>query len=150
VKGSESTIDLHPIILANESRLVRELLRHVIEKAPNLLVAAETDDADELPSMVDQIDAEWVIVSLSAQGRMPNVVEPLLRQHPSLRILGVAVDSGWTRVKWIEAREEVLDNLSEDGLIAVLETDGLPESWHDLKGLIDSIKGITVRELGPA
>jgi hypothetical protein len=116
-----SVMQAHRVILANESRLLREMLERVIKKVPHLEVVGQAADAARLPSLLEGTDAQWVIVSLLPNGKMPAVVDSLLAEHPSLRVLAVAVDGSQVKAKWVEPHEKDLGDLSLQELIAILE-----------------------------
>jgi hypothetical protein len=129
------------IILANESRLLREMLKRAIAKSPHLRVVGEVTDGRHLPSMVGKPDAQWVIVSLQPDGDIPDVAETLLIENPSVTVLAVASDGsqirmGWAqlyeraiavasdgspvKVNWTETHDRLLEDLSLAELITVL------------------------------
>ena len=108
------------IILANGSRFLHEVLKRVIKKIPDLQVVGEITDLARLSSTITETEAEWVIVSLPPDGKMPELVDSALAAHSSVRFLAMATDGSQVRIKWLESREEALDNLSLDELFAVL------------------------------
>jgi len=111
----------HRVVLANESRLLREMLERVIRKVPDLEVVGHATDAARLPSLLEETDAQWVIVSLLPDSKIPAVADSLLAEHPSLRLLAVAVDGSQVKAKWVEPHEKDLGDLSLEELIAILE-----------------------------
>jgi hypothetical protein len=108
------------VILANEPRLLRGMLKRVIARAPGLQVVGEVTDPAMLSSLIQQTNARWVIVSLWPKGLLPTVLQALLTEHSSVCILGVAADGSQARIKRAESPEEDLPNLSLGKLIAVL------------------------------
>jgi len=120
-------MEAHRVVLANESRLLREMLERVIKKVPDLEVVGHSADPARLPSLLEEIDAQWVIVSLLPNGKIPAVADSLLAEHPSLRVLAVAVDGSQMKAKWVEPHEKDLGDLSLEELIAILE-DGHPKT----------------------
>jgi chemotaxis response regulator CheB len=135
------------IILAHDSRLVRDLLKRVIEKSPSLQIAGETADVDTLPSMVERVRPQWVIVPLSIKGELPEVADLLLSRYPSTHILAVSTDEGQSRMRWVESHEAIVEGLSRDELIAVLGADR-SRGWQDLHHLVNSIDGMAALEMG--
>lgn len=108
------------VILANEPRLLRGMLRRVIARDPGLKIVGEVTEPSELSSLVNQSKAQWVIVSLSPEGLVPSAVQSLLVKHSSLCILGMAADAGRAKIVCKGSTEETQDGLSLDGLIAIL------------------------------
>lgn len=113
-------MQLSQVVLANEPRLLRGMLKRVIAKAPGLQVVGEATDPAKLSSMIRQTGARWVIVSLWPEGLLPGSLEALLAEHASVSILGVAADGSQARIKRHESPEEVLHSLSLARLIAIL------------------------------
>ena len=108
------------IILANGSRLVREMLNRILHKTENLKVVKEVFDQEELPAEIEKSDAEWVIMSLPVDKKMPEWVDTYIVDHPRVRFMAVANDGSWVKTKWLEYHEEELDNLSLRDLIHIL------------------------------
>ena len=108
------------VILANEPRLLRGILKRVLARAPGLQVVGEVTDPAKLSSLIQQTDAQWVIVSLWPEGLVPSAIESLLTEHSSVCILGMAADGSQARIVRAESPEEDLHNLSLGKLIAVL------------------------------
>lgn len=108
------------IVLANEPRLLREMLQRVVDKQPDLQVVSEVSDWAELPSTIERTEAQWVILPLLADGKMPAIVDSLLSTSPTLHILAVAMDGSRIKMKCGASEEEWLNNLSLDALIALL------------------------------
>lgn len=112
--------EVHGVILAYEHRLLRGMLERAIKKTPGLQVVGEMTDPDRLQPLLDETGAHWVIVSLAPDGRLPDTVDTLLAAHRSVRILAVACDGSQAKVKGRGDREQVLDDLSLEELVAIL------------------------------
>ncbi len=110
------------IILANGSRLLREMLNRILVKTENLEVVQEVTEHDNLPAAIEQRDAEWVIMSLPEDEKIPEWTDTYLREHPLARIMTVAFDGSWIKMKWLERREENFTDLSLPELIHILES----------------------------
>lgn len=108
------------IILANNSRLVREMLNRILHKTDNLEVVKEITDHKDLPAEIEKSDAEWVIMSLPSDHTIPEWVETYIVEHPRMRIMAVANDGSWVKTKWLESHEEELDNLTLRDLVNIL------------------------------
>ena len=111
------------IILADGSRLLREMLRRVISKADNLELVQEVNDYEELHSAIEQFDPEWVIMSLPSDHVIPPWVDTYLTTRPSVRFLAVSTDGSKIKMKWLEPHEEDLGDLTLKDLIDILEKD---------------------------
>lgn len=110
------------IILANGSRLLREMLNRILHKSDHLKVVKEIVDHDTLPAALEGQDAEWIIMSLSEGTQIPAWADAYMKKHPFMRIMAFATDGSWIKLKWIESREKDLSDLSLKELIHILET----------------------------
>lgn len=108
------------IILANSSRLLREMLNRVLLKAEHLEVVQEVTDPENLPGALDDLDVSWVIISLPPDSRMPNWIDSYIAEHPRVRFMAVANDGSWVKTMWLETREKELENLSLNQFIDIL------------------------------
>jgi hypothetical protein len=111
------------IILVNSSRLLREMLHVIFGKTEHLQVVREVSDQEELPSAIEKLEAEWLVISLPFDKGIPNWVDHYISEHPFTRLLAVSTDSSKVKMKWLEPHEENLDDLSLDDLIYILEND---------------------------
>lgn len=109
------------IILANSSRLLREMLSRVLLKRDHLEVVQEVDDHAKLPSAIEREDAEWVIMSLPLDTHIPDWAHTYLKSHPSTRIMAVSADGSAVKMKWLESHEEERTDLTLKDLIQILE-----------------------------
>lgn len=116
-------MDAKRIILADGSRLLREMLQRVIYKADNLEVVQEVTNYEDLPSAIEQFSPEWVIMSLPSDHVIPDWVDIYITNHPSVRFLAVATDGSKIKMKWLEPHEKDLSDLSLKDLIHILEGD---------------------------
>jgi DNA-binding NarL/FixJ family response regulator len=120
---------MHRVVLANDSRLLRGMLKHVIDKAPGLEVVDEISDRAMLLAAVERTRPHWAIVSLSRDGSMPETVDRILGRCSSVGILGIATDGTLTKVKRVACDEQILGCVSLEELISVLlEKDARPET----------------------
>jgi DNA-binding NarL/FixJ family response regulator len=115
------------IILANDTHFFRDAFRRVIEKKSDLQVIREVKDLADLPSAVQEIHPDWVIISLPDDGKVTKPVEKLLSQHPYIHILAVDKDGSRIRVEWMEHKEKEAENLSLDDFIKIFESDPFEE-----------------------
>lgn len=109
------------IVLANASRLFRDMLKRIIYKSDNLELLREITDQRDLPSEIEQTEPEWVIVSLSYDNGVPAWVDGYMADHPSVRFMAVATDGSKIKMKWLEVHEQELNGLSLNDLIHILE-----------------------------
>jgi DNA-binding NarL/FixJ family response regulator len=110
------------IVLANGSRLLRDMLKRVLCKSEHLEVVREVIDQRELPAVIDHTQPEWVILSLSFDNGVPAWVDGFIASHPSVRFMALAADGSRIKMKWLEVHEEELSGLSLNDLIRILES----------------------------
>ncbi|MGC9358379.1 MAG: hypothetical protein ACP5GX_10945 [Anaerolineae bacterium] len=108
------------IIVANEQRLLRDMLIRVIEKTPDFHAIVPQSGTTQLPDLLERTGAQWVIVSLRSDGEIPEYVEQLLNDHPTTRFLAMAADGSELKMKWVVPHEQELKDLSLNGLIEAL------------------------------
>jgi chemotaxis response regulator CheB len=111
------------IILANDSRLLREILRCVIDKANDLEIVQEVASPEELSSAIELFSPEWVILSWSSNNGGQNWLDTCMTQYPTVRFILLSPGNRNIKVKWQTAYEEDLTNLSLKDFIQILEKD---------------------------
>lgn len=111
------------VILANGSRLLRELLRRVISKADHLEVVQEIGDQADLPSAIERFEPEWVILSLPPESHEPEGMPAYAAEYPSVRFILISFDNRRITMRWQASVEEDLTNLSVRDFIHILEKD---------------------------
>lgn len=122
--GRETATAVQRIVLANQSRLLREMLRHAIDKNPRLRIVGQTADMPGLLETINETAPHWVIVSLSPEGNMPAAADTVVRLHSTTRVLGMTIDGSQAKVKSTRSQEKNLGSLSLRELIATLVGDG--------------------------
>ncbi len=111
------------VILANNSRLLREMLRHVINKGDNLEVVQELLNQEEIPAAIERFAPAWVIASLPASNGKPGWINDCIADHPSVRFILLSSDNANIKMKWQASDEADLTNLSIKDFIYILEKD---------------------------
>lgn len=110
------------IVLANGSRLLRDMLKRIIFKSEHLEIVREVTDQTELPSVIEHTNPEWVILSLSFDNGVPAWVDTFMAAHPSVRFMALAADGSKIKMKWLEVHEQELNGLSLNDLLQILES----------------------------
>ena len=110
------------IVLANGSRLLRDMLKRIIHKSDKLELVTEVTDPKELPSVIESTNPEWVIISLTFDNSVPAWVDGFMASHPSVRFMALATDGSTIKMKWLEVHEQELNGLSLHGLLQILES----------------------------
>lgn len=108
------------VILANEPRLFREMLERVFSKQIDLQVVAEVLNLSQLPDVISQTRADWVVVTLLPNGELPSYADLLISLHPRIGVLAVAWDGSQVKVKSCSMLEEELVGISLKDLLMIL------------------------------
>ncbi len=110
------------IILANGSRLLRDMLKRILYKSDHFEVIREVTDQRELPSVIEHTQPEWVIISLSFDNGVPAWVDGFMASHPTVRFMALAADGSKVKMKWLEVHEQELSGASLNEIIQILES----------------------------
>ncbi|MGD2159316.1 MAG: hypothetical protein PVG14_19265 [Anaerolineales bacterium] len=110
----------HRIILANMSRLMGEMLERTIDKSPELQVVGVTQELSNLPTLLEKLDAQWVITSLNTDDDIPKSMDDLLLENNLITILALRENGSLAKLKKIELSEVVYQGLSLKELITLL------------------------------
>jgi len=91
-------------------------------KDGQLQVVKEISDHHNLPSAIEKYDAEWVIVSLPNNQKVPAWVDEYMAEHPPVRFIAVSSDGSQVKIMWMESHEKNYDDLTLEDLIHILES----------------------------
>ena len=115
-------IDAQRIILISSSRLLGDMLHKVICKEDHLEIAQEENSYyKELPTAIQNTEAEWVLMALPSDTSFPHWVDDHLAEHPSTGFMAIFPGSNKVKLKWLGVAEHELEDLSLEGLIQTLE-----------------------------
>lgn len=127
---------LERAILVDGSRLMRDLLRRVIEKLTNIDIVKEVDSLEKLPSIMGTIEVDWLfIVMLPEQAIPEEPIAGLLMMHPKLRIVSIWIDGSHVRTEWLGHHERDFIGMTLDQLTGLLQK----EMWSDSSSRDDEI-----------
>ena len=123
----------HRIILADGSRLLREMLKRIFEKSDDLEVVGEVTDIKNLPHLIREKKAQWVILSTPPEESVPRWIETIISEQPEVRFLSVSNDGSEIKIKWYEPHEKIIKGLSLQDLITILQEELFPlEKYPEL------------------
>lgn len=111
------------VILANGSRLLRELLHRTLDKQDQLEVVQEIPDWDGLPSALEQFDPAWVIVAQPYSHHPQNQIDSYMVEYPSVGFIFLSPSQHNIKMKWQTSHEEEYSNLSLKEFIHLLQAD---------------------------
>ena len=107
------------VLVANQPRLLRELMLSTFADQPDIEIVGEVTDESEIPAKVSTNSPNFVVIALDDPSRRPAICDDLLRQHPHLRVIAVATRKESVIYYWasldihasnIEASEEGILN----------------------------------------
>ncbi|HET9914161.1 MAG TPA: hypothetical protein VFQ13_19865 [Anaerolineales bacterium] len=110
------------VILANDSRLLREMLHRVISKAGGLEVVQEISDHNELPAAIEQFSPKWIIVSSPINHGRYSWIDACMAQYPSVQFVLLSPGNRSIKMKYHTSYEDIT-NFSLKDFIHVLEKD---------------------------
>lgn len=116
------------IIVANGSRLFRQLLQRALDLVPDLEVVSVAANLAHLSTLIERDKPHWLVVLLLPNGQMPEAIEYVIVTFPSLSVLGVAPDG--SRVEARDARlseQTTFVDISFEEMIRLLRA--VPGRW---------------------
>ena len=111
------------VILADGSRLLREMLHRVLDKANHLQVVQELPSAEELRSAIKRFDPEWVILSQPFNKHAHAWINACMAEHPDVRFIFLSASQNYIKMKSQIVSEEDFPDLSLKEFIHILEKD---------------------------
>ncbi len=115
------------VLVANQPRLMRELVLEIIADQPDIEIVGTVQEQAEVADMVDKTRPDYLIIALEQNQDHQAYCGFLLGRYPQMRILAVAAQGGDSVCYWVhqEIRRRVVET-SQAGLISVLSE--APES----------------------
>jgi len=111
------------VILANNSRLLREMFHRVIDQAEHLEVVREIQNNDEIPLAIQRFCPDWVIVFLPLSDFALNWISASIQSDPSVRFIFFSEDHSRLKVDWQMTSETEISDVSLQEFIHLLEKD---------------------------
>ena len=109
------------VAVANQPRLMRELMVMTLDDEQDVEVVAEIIDEMEISRTVDETKPEFLIVALDSERFGAEAREAILRQHPDMKILALASDGNSFAVfSVLEGISTVIHEGSEEEILRVM------------------------------
>lgn len=126
-------------VIVNEARLAGEFVKRVIERTSVFRITQEIEDLKELPSIFIDLKVDWVFVILTSEHEIPEMLKiELFHKCPTLRLIGLWVDSNRIRMERLVREQKDLTSLTLEELIKLL-LDELQEQPQSTNG--DAVGG---------
>lgn len=109
------------VLVANQPRLMRELVLATLFEQPDIEVVGEVgNEADILPT-VEEHQPDFLIVALDKSGTRPSVCDVLLSKYPNMKILALAPERNSSVFYWASLDIHSFDvESSEEGVLSTL------------------------------
>lgn len=88
------------VLVANRPRLMRELILATLADQPDIEIAGEVSDDEEIPIQVSQTLPDLVVIALDEPGKRPAICDKILHKHPEIKILAVASEQNRSIRYW--------------------------------------------------
>jgi DNA-binding NarL/FixJ family response regulator len=119
------------VVLGNQTRLLRDLLRRSIRKIEGIKIVGETQRVEKLPAVVKDKRADWVILSLPQDESIPEVFHDLAALEEELSLMAISNAGDKVIIRRIEVQEESYQKFSLEDLGAVLRGEAaVPEGIY--------------------
>ncbi len=114
------------VLVANQPRLMRELVLETIGDQPDIEVVGELQDDSQIPDAVEQTHPDFLIVALRNEDERPQICDLLLHRHPQMRILALAPDRNSSIFYWasLDIHAKAVE-ASQEGVLTALRGDTL-------------------------
>ena len=114
------------VVVANQPRLMRELVLEAIIEQPDIEVVGEIKDEDEIVDAVERMHPEFLIIALDESSQRPPLCNTLLRRYPEMKILALAPERNCSIFYWASFDiHEAPVEASEVGILNTLRSKGL-------------------------
>ncbi|MBW7883003.1 MAG: hypothetical protein H3C34_10260 [Caldilineaceae bacterium] len=78
--------------------MLRQMLRSVLSQSSHFPHVLEISDDHDLPFILRELRASWLVVSLTPEGRLPQAARQALAEHPEISVLAIAPDGDYVEV----------------------------------------------------
>lgn len=108
------------VLLAIRPRMLSEVIKHTVERQPDMEVVGELIDPSGLLRALRATEAEVVIITLVDSDREPELGSSLLAAYPRLKIIALS-ERGDTAVLYqAGAPKQRIDDVGEESLLGAI------------------------------
>jgi DNA-binding NarL/FixJ family response regulator len=109
------------VLVANQPRLMRELVLATMSDQPDIEVVGQVDQDAAVLAAVESTAPDFLIVALDSSDQLPKPFVEMLVTHPRLKILGIAPNRDATICYWLsmEIRSNRVES-SEEGMLGAV------------------------------
>jgi chemotaxis response regulator CheB len=115
------------VLVANRPRLMRELILTTFADQPDIEVVGEVSEESEISETIRKTLPDFVVIAQDQPGKRPAICDELLREHPDVRVIAVAMEKNSIVYYWasfdihsneVEASEEGILNAIRKRMVA--------------------------------
>jgi DNA-binding NarL/FixJ family response regulator len=107
--------------VANQPQLMREFVLQTIMNHPDIEIAAEIQNEEEMAHIVDETRPDFPIIALDESGQRPALCDTLLRRYPEMKMLALNPRRNIASFFWASfgIHSSPVES-SEDGILSTL------------------------------
>lgn len=111
------------VLVANQPRLMRELVLETISDQPDIEVVGETQNDSEIAEMVERTHPDFLIIALQDADKRPSICDALMERDPHLRVIALAPERNSSVFFWaaLDIRSNRIE-ASEQGVLSALRS----------------------------
>lgn len=111
------------VVVANQPRLMRELILETVRLQPDIEVVAEVENEADIARTVEENTPDYLIVALDESDKYPAVCDGLLHRYPRMKVLALAARRNVSLFFWASFNiESIPVEPSEDGILSTLRS----------------------------
>jgi DNA-binding NarL/FixJ family response regulator len=88
------------VVVANQPRLIRELVLETITDQPGIEIVAEIENEGEILKVVEATHPDFLIITLDDRNTQPALCDILLPRYPEMKILALAPERNVSMFFW--------------------------------------------------
>jgi len=88
------------ILVANQPKLMRELILATLAEEPGIEIVGEVSDEKDIRKAVHETSPDVLVIALDEPAKRPHLCDTLLRDNPGLRIIAVASQQNYSVFYW--------------------------------------------------
>ena len=107
------------ILVANQPRLMRELIVATLTDQPDMEIVGEVADDAEISNEVAKSSPDLVVISMDESGKRPVLCDTILHKYPEVRIIAVAFQRNRSVFYWATSNIHSSEiESSEEGILS--------------------------------
>jgi len=108
------------VLLAIRPRMLSAVVRHIVERQPDMEVVSEAGDSIELESAIQSTEAEVVIITPVASDREPEICSHLLAKSPQLKIITLSAKGDTALLYESGLPRKRIDEVCEESILSAI------------------------------